>query len=125
MTVSEYDTNLRRGRALLRQTADVVNDLLRRRLEPGGDTAGVWNRGGADAFAFAVHATHDGLEFVARVGERKRGSGELIVCEIDVGCEVDGGGCAAKVLRLCACAGGFGFRRTLGTSGKLGISLRS
>ena len=79
MAISEYHTDLRWCGPLLRQTADVVDDLLRCRFEPGGDAAGVGNGGSTDAFAFAVHATHDGLDCVARVGERGRGSGELVV----------------------------------------------
>lgn len=60
MAVPQHDTNLRRRGALLRELADLVDDLLGRGLQPGGRGARVGDGGGADALAVAVHATHDG-----------------------------------------------------------------
>lgn len=65
MAIPQHDTNLRRRRALLRELADLVDDLLRGGLEPGWRSTGVGDGGGADALAVAVHATHDcGTEVV-------------------------------------------------------------
>jgi hypothetical protein len=62
MTIPQYNTNLTGRCAFLRKFADVVNDLLGSGLEPLRRGAGLGNRGGGDAFAVAVHASHlDGL----------------------------------------------------------------
>jgi len=58
MTIPQHNTNLRRCGTLSRKLADIVDDGLRGGLEPGGHGAGVWDRGGADAFAFAVKTAH-------------------------------------------------------------------
>ena len=57
--VPQHDTNLAGRRALLRELADLIDDLLGRDLEPRGRGAGIGDRAGGDAFAVAVEAAHD------------------------------------------------------------------
>ena len=57
--VPQHDTNLAGRRALLRELADLIDDLFGRDLEPRGRGAGVRDRAGGDAFAVAVEAAHD------------------------------------------------------------------
>lgn len=58
--ISEDDTDLRRRRSLLRELADLVNDLVGRGLEPGRRLARVGDGAGRDALAVAVQTTHGG-----------------------------------------------------------------
>lgn len=58
MRVTEDDTNLRRGRALPGEFADLLNDLLGGGLEPGRRVAGVGDGRGRDTLALAVKTTH-------------------------------------------------------------------
>lgn len=60
MTIPQHDAYLTRRGALLRELADLVDDCVRGGFEPGGWGAGVGDRGGADALAVAVKATHFG-----------------------------------------------------------------
>lgn len=60
MGVSEGDTDLRRSRALFGELAYLLDDGVGRDFEPGWRCAGVGEGAGGDAFAVAVHATHDG-----------------------------------------------------------------
>ena len=60
MTISKHDTDLGGGRALLGQPADILDDLVGRRLEPRGHRARVGDRRRGDAFAFAVQTAHGG-----------------------------------------------------------------
>jgi hypothetical protein len=62
MTIPQHDTNLRWRSPLLRKLADIVHDLIGGGFEPSRYGAGIWDRGGGDAFAFAVETTHDGDE---------------------------------------------------------------
>ena len=59
MRIPQHNTNLRGRRALLRELADLIDDLFGRDFEPGGRGTGVGDRAGRDAFAVAVEATHD------------------------------------------------------------------
>ena len=56
--VSQDDTDLGRGGALLGQLADLLDDLVGRGLEPRGNGAGVGNGGGRNALSVAVKTTH-------------------------------------------------------------------
>jgi hypothetical protein len=56
--VTENNTDLRWGCALLGQLADLVDNLLRGGLQPRWWSAGVWDGGGRNALSVAVHATH-------------------------------------------------------------------
>lgn len=56
--VTENDTDLRGGRALLGELADLVDDLLGGGLEPRRRVARVGDGGGRDALALAVKTTH-------------------------------------------------------------------
>jgi hypothetical protein len=56
--VTEDDTDLGWGGALLGELADLVDDLLGGGLEPRGGVAGVGDGGGGDALALAVKTTH-------------------------------------------------------------------
>ena len=60
MAIPQHDTDLRRGRALLRQFADLIHDGVGGGLEPGRGGTGVGDGRGGDALAVAVHATHLG-----------------------------------------------------------------
>jgi len=68
MTIPQHDTDLRRCGALLGELADVVDDLLRRGLEPLWRGAAVGDCGGGYAFAVGVEASHfgDGLRLWGR-----------------------------------------------------------
>ncbi len=67
MRISKDNTNLRRSRALLRELADLVNDLLWCGFEPSWGSAGIWDGAGRYAFAVAVESTHDcGLRSACR-----------------------------------------------------------
>ena len=59
MRIPQHNTNLRGRRALLRELADLIDDLFGRDFEPGGRGTRVGDRAGRDAFAVAVEATHD------------------------------------------------------------------
>ena len=61
MTVTEDNTDLRRGGTLLGELADVVDNLLGGGLEPRWGVAGVRDGGGGNALSFAVKTTHFGL----------------------------------------------------------------
>ena len=76
MRVTEDNTDLRGGSALLGELADLVDDLLGGGLEPRGRVARVGDGGGRDALAIAVKTTHvDG----GGVGVRRRlGAVELL-----------------------------------------------
>ncbi len=50
--ISEYDTDLRWCGTLLRELADLVDNLLRRGLQPGGRSARVWD--GRGRYALSV-----------------------------------------------------------------------
>jgi hypothetical protein len=87
MTIPQYNTNLRRRSALLRKLADIIDNLFGCGFEPGGYGAGVGDRGGGDAFAFAVETTHSSdekSEVVEVVGWRVA----LLDVEIDLGCGI-------------------------------------
>lgn len=73
MRIPEYNTNLTGRCSLLRELADLIDDLFRRDFEPCGWCTGIWDRAGRYAFAVAVEATHDcELSIVVNVGlERK------------------------------------------------------
>ena len=58
MRVPQHDADLRRGRALLCELADLIHDLFGCGFEPGGGRAGVGYRAGRDAFAVGVETTH-------------------------------------------------------------------
>ncbi len=58
VTIPQHNTNLRRGCTFPCKLADIVDDGLGGGLEPGGHGARIRDRGGADAFAFAVKTTH-------------------------------------------------------------------
>lgn len=60
MGVTENDTDLGGGRALLGELADLVNDLLGGGLEPRRGVAGVGDGGGRNALSLAVKTTHFG-----------------------------------------------------------------
>ena len=60
MTISQLDANLRWRGAFFGHTAYLLNNLIWRRFEPGGHTAGVRDCRGADAFAFTMEAAHLG-----------------------------------------------------------------
>merc|ERR1719373_109781 len=56
--VPQGDTDLRGSEALLRELADVVADVLRLHLDPGGRLAAIGQRRGRHALAPSVHAAH-------------------------------------------------------------------
>lgn len=56
--VTENDTNLRGGRALLGELADLLNDLLGGGLQPRRRVARVGDGGGRNALSVAVKTTH-------------------------------------------------------------------
>lgn len=58
MAISQDNTDLRRGSALLSEFADLVNNLLGGGLEPGGGGARVGDRGGRNALALGVKTAH-------------------------------------------------------------------
>ena len=58
--VTEDDTNLGGGCALLGELADLVDDLLGGGLEPRGRGARVGDRRGGDTLSIAVKTTHCG-----------------------------------------------------------------
>lgn len=58
MAVSQNDTNLRRCSTLLREFADIVDDLVGGEFEPAGDTTRVWDRAGRDTLPIGVKTTH-------------------------------------------------------------------
>jgi len=60
--VTEDHTDLRRGGTLLCELADLVNDLVGGGLEPGGGSARVGERRGADTLSLGMKTTHfDGI----------------------------------------------------------------
>jgi len=60
VAVTEDNTDLRGRGALLRELADLVDDLLGSGLEPCRGRARVGDGGGGNSLAVAVHATHLG-----------------------------------------------------------------
>lgn len=58
MAITKDNTDLRWSGTLFGQFADVVDNLLRRRFEPGGNGATIWDSGGTDTLSFAVKTTH-------------------------------------------------------------------
>jgi len=58
--VTEDDTNLRRGGTLPGELANLLDDLLRSGLEPGGGSARVGERRGGDTLSLGVKTTHLG-----------------------------------------------------------------
>ena len=63
MRVTKNNTNLRGSSALLRELADLVNDLFGSGLQPCGRIAAVGDSRGRNALAIAVQATHLGWLF--------------------------------------------------------------
>lgn len=62
--VTKDNTDLGGGRALLRELADLLLDLVGSGLEPRRGGAGVGDGGGRNALALAVKTTHfDGVEY--------------------------------------------------------------
>jgi hypothetical protein len=61
VAVAQNNTDLRGCGTLAGELADVVDDLVGGRLEPGRNTAGVWDGGGGNALALAVKTTHVGV----------------------------------------------------------------
>jgi len=59
VAVTEDDTNLRWGGTLLRELADLVNDLVGSGLEPCWYGARVWNGAVGDTLSLGVKTTHD------------------------------------------------------------------
>lgn len=76
--VTEDDTDLGRGGALLGELADLVDDLLGGGLEPRGGVAGVGDGGGGDALALAVKTTHLDVLLRRLVSCRRRGTGSSL-----------------------------------------------
>ena len=58
MAIPQHHTNLRRSCALLRELADLVNDLLGCGLEPCWWCPGVWDSGRRDTLAVGMETTH-------------------------------------------------------------------
>lgn len=58
MGVTENDTDLGRGGTLLRELADLLDDLVGRGLEPRRGGARVGNRRGRNTLSVAVKTTH-------------------------------------------------------------------
>ena len=59
VTVSKDDTDLGRGHTLLGELEDLVLDILRGQLEPGGHSATVGEGRLGNTLARCVHTTHD------------------------------------------------------------------
>lgn len=59
MRIPEYNTNLTGRCSLLRELADLIDDLFGRDFEPCGWCTGVGDRAGRYTFAVAVEAAHD------------------------------------------------------------------
>jgi len=59
MGITEDNTNLRWGQTLLGELADMVDNLLRRGLQPRGGSPLVGEDGRGDTLSNTMHATHD------------------------------------------------------------------
>ena len=62
MGITEGDTDLGGGETLASELGDVLDNVLRRGLQPGRGSAAVGESRGRNALAGSVHATHDGSE---------------------------------------------------------------
>ena len=60
MRVTEGNTDLRGGETLAGELGDVLDDVLRRGLEPRRGSAAVGEGRGRNALSGSVHATHVG-----------------------------------------------------------------
>ena len=58
VTVSEDDTDLGRGQALLGELEDLILDVLGGQLQPGGNRSAVGEGGLGNTLARCVHTTH-------------------------------------------------------------------
>ena len=58
MRVTEGDTDLRGSETLAGELGDVLDDVLRRGLEPGRGCAAVGEGGGRNTLSGSVHTTH-------------------------------------------------------------------
>ena len=67
VAVPQDDANLRRGQTLLGELEDLLLDVIRGQLEPGGNGAAEGQSRLGDTLARCVHTTHDDRFFNLRV----------------------------------------------------------
>lgn len=78
MAITEDNTDLRWSSTLLGHLADVVDNLIRSGLQPGGSGARVRDGRGRNALALAVKTTH--IDGVGGAGEEQKLADEMCRC---------------------------------------------
>ena len=58
MAISESDTDLRRGEALLRELDNLINEVVGRNSNPAWSCFSVWEASTCDTLALRVHSAH-------------------------------------------------------------------